>query len=45
MPDQQQRRPANIGLMDPALAPGQTYYPAYYSTADLTMFDAIGYDR
>jgi hypothetical protein len=36
---------ANIGLMDPALAPGQTFYPAYFSTADLTMFDAIGYDR
>lgn len=36
---------ANIGLMDPALAPGQTFYPAFYSTADLTMFDAIGYDR
>ena len=35
---------ANIGLMDPALAPGQTFYPAFYSTADLAMFDAIGYD-
>lgn len=36
---------ANIGLMDPALAPGQTFYPAFYSTADVTMFDVIGYDR
>lgn len=34
----------NIGLMDPALAPGVSYSPAYYSTADLAMFDAIGYD-
>jgi hypothetical protein len=30
--------------MDPALAPGETWYPAYDSTADLAMFDAIGYD-
>lgn len=36
---------ANIGLMDPALAPGQTFYPAFYSTADLAMFDVIGYDN
>jgi hypothetical protein len=35
---------ANIGLMDPALAPQQTFWPAFYSTADLAMFDAIGYD-
>lgn len=35
----------NIGLMDPALAPGQTFFPAYYSTADVAMFDVIGYDR
>jgi len=28
---------ANIGLMDPALAPGQTFCPAYYSTADVTI--------
>jgi hypothetical protein len=34
----------NIGLMDPALAAGQTFWPAFYSTADLAMFDAIGYD-
>jgi len=34
----------NIGLMDPALAPGQTFWPAFYSTADVSMFDAIGYD-
>jgi hypothetical protein len=36
---------ANIGLMDPALAPGQTFHPNYYSTADVAMFDVIGYDR
>jgi hypothetical protein len=35
----------NIGLMDPALAPQQTFYPAFYSTADVAMFDAIGYDN
>lgn len=34
-----------IGLMDPALGYGQTFYPGYFTTADLTMFDAIGYDR
>jgi hypothetical protein len=34
----------NIGLMDPALAPQQTFYPNFYSTADLAVFDAIGYD-
>ena len=36
---------ANIGLMDPALAPGETWYPAYFSTADVALFDAIGYDN
>ena len=35
----------NIGLMDPALAPQETFYPAFYSTADVAMFDAIGYDN
>ena len=35
----------NIGLMDPALAPGETWYPAYFSTADIAMFDAVGYDN
>jgi hypothetical protein len=34
-----------IGLMDPALAAGETHYPAYFQASDLTMFDAIGYDR
>src|SRR5262245_18385950 len=24
----------NIGLMDPAIGAGQTFYPAFYSTAD-----------
>jgi hypothetical protein len=36
---------ANIGIMDPAFASGQTYYPTYYSAADLAMFDVIGYDH
>lgn len=35
----------NIGLMDPAFASGETWFPGYYSTADVTVFDAIGYDR
>ena len=35
----------NIGLMDPALAPGETWYPSFYSTADVAMFDVIGYDN
>ena len=32
-------------LMDSALAPQQTFYPAFYSTADVAMFDAIGHDN
>lgn len=36
---------ANIGLMDPSIAPGETWYPAFYSSADVAMFDAIGYDN
>ncbi|MEQ1892594.1 MAG: NF038122 family metalloprotease, partial [Planctomycetota bacterium] len=36
---------ANIGIMDPAFASGQTFYPTYYSAADLAMFDVIGYDN
>jgi hypothetical protein len=35
----------NIGLMDPAIAGGETHFPDYFSIADLKMFDAIGYDR
>lgn len=35
----------NIGIMDPAFAAGETWFPAYYSSADTSMFDAIGYDR
>ncbi len=34
----------SIGLMDPAIAGGQTNYPSYYKTSDLNMFDAIGYN-
>lgn len=33
-----------IGLMDPAFTYGETHYPNYFSTADLNVFDAIGYD-
>ncbi|MBM3977359.1 MAG: hypothetical protein FJ299_10255 [Planctomycetes bacterium] len=35
----------NIGIMDPAFAAVQTFYPNYYSAADHALFDAIGYDR
>lgn len=38
-------QPANIGIMDPAFSSGQTFYPTYYSAADLAMFDIIGYDH
>jgi hypothetical protein len=34
-----------IGLMDPALGWGITFYPDFYSDPDLNLFDAIGYDR
>ncbi len=33
-----------IGLMDPALTGGETHYPDYFSSADIAMFDAIGWD-
>ena len=34
----------NIGLMDPSLAPGQTFFGRdYWSDADANMFDAIGW--
>jgi hypothetical protein len=36
---------SNIGLMDPALAAGETHSPGFFSTPDLRFFDAIGYDR
>jgi hypothetical protein len=36
---------ANIGIMDPAFAAGQTFYPNYMKASDLAVFDAIGYDR
>jgi hypothetical protein len=35
----------NIGLMDPAISGGETFYNTFFSSADLRMFDAIGYDR
>ena len=35
----------SIGLMDPALADEETYFPFYFSVADLRIFDAIGWDR
>lgn len=35
---------SNIGIMDPAIANGQTYYPNYFKTPDTDVFDALGYD-
>ncbi len=32
------------GIMQPAFYEGETFYPTYYRTADVTMLDAIGYD-
>jgi hypothetical protein len=34
-----------IGIMDPAFDFGQTFYPNYFRTSDITVFDAMGYDR
>ncbi len=34
-----------IGIMDPAFDYGETFYPNFYRTTDLTMFDAIGWDK
>ncbi len=33
-----------IGIMAPTFSSGLTYYPNYFFTADINMFDAIGYD-
>lgn len=35
----------NIGIMDPAFDYGETYYPNFFATSDLTVFDAMGYNR
>ena len=32
------------GIMQPAIGSGTTFYPNFYRTADITMFDAIGWD-
>lgn len=34
-----------IGIMDPAFSYGETFYPNFLRTSDLTVFDAIGYNR
>ncbi len=33
-----------IYIMDPSLSSGETFYPNFYRSGDLNMFDAIGYD-
>lgn len=35
----------SIGIMDPAFSYGQTFYPFYLMNSDISMFDAMGYDR
>lgn len=35
----------NIGIMDPAFNYGETFYPNFFATSDVTLFDALGYDR
>lgn len=35
---------SNIGIMDPAMSPGQSFYPNFYRASDLNMLDAIGWD-
>jgi hypothetical protein len=32
------------GIMQPAMGDGETFYPNFYRTADINMFDAIGWD-
>ncbi len=34
-----------LGMMDPVFAAGTTFYPNYFTTNDLTCFDAMGWDR
>lgn len=34
-----------IGIMDPAFSYGETFYPNFLRTTDITVFDAIGYDK
>ena len=34
-----------IGIMDPAFSYGETFYPSFMRTSDITLFDAIGYNR
>lgn len=34
-----------IGIMDPAFSYGETFYPNFYRTSDITLFDALGYDN
>lgn len=34
----------NIGLMDPALSNGETFYPEFLQTSDKRVLDALGYD-
>lgn len=34
-----------LGIMDPAFSYGETFYPNFLRTTDLTGFDAIGWDK
>jgi hypothetical protein len=34
-----------IGIMDPAFSYGETFYPNFLRTSDITAFDAIGWNK
>lgn len=34
-----------IGIMDPAFSYGETFYPNFFRTSDLTVYDAMGYNK
>lgn len=34
-----------IGIMDPAFSYAETFYPNFFQTSDITLFDALGYDK
>ncbi|MCA9278106.1 MAG: hypothetical protein H6815_04865 [Phycisphaeraceae bacterium] len=35
--------PSPVGIMDPRILPGETYYPAYVNALDLRVLDALGW--
>ena len=37
-------QPSPIGIMDPTIGSGVTFFPDFFKTSDIDMFDAIGWD-